>query len=160
MILDAFRNNHLNTNRRWLSQYCRLSFCREGTAWLLRPACVRFLSKAGCIPFIYNVSASTTRGAGVQMERYVGIWYHRGKYKENHWCYWKGSIIDHNDNLEMTIKHVKEAEEDKRLEKARSAGQQWWVEDCSHLIVHDDCFWVWNLILLLMIHNDCFWVNC
>ena len=27
-----------------LSQYCRFSFCREGTAWLLRPACVRFLS--------------------------------------------------------------------------------------------------------------------
>ena len=34
-------------------------------------------------------------------------------------------IIDQNDNLEMTIKHVKEAAEDKRLEKARSAGQQW-----------------------------------
>ena len=157
-----------------LSQYCRLSFCREGTAWLLRPACVRFLSnmflqKLGVsITFMYNISASTTRGAGVQMERYVEIWYHRGKYKKiidstgnlddigKETC-----IIDHSD-LEMTTKH----EGGGRGQKAWESTQRWSAVVSGRLFSFD-CSWrsflgvkVNFIVYDEHIHHGCFRVNC
>ena len=59
--------------------YCSLiSPCREGTAWLLRPACVRYLAQPPKIDEELNIliingdvmfSASTTRAAGAKTKR-------------------------------------------------------------------------------------------